>query len=212
MRKILFSNLGIKIISVILAVLMWIYVTYRGQSEIAVDAPISFKNVPKGMELLRVSAKSATLNLRGQERLLKSLRPMDINVVVDLSNARRGETTYYLDKNTVVVPGTTDIVRVEPTSVRVVLDEAAVKTLPVKASIVGAPDKGFKIVSVDVVPPAVTVRGAKTELSRIAVLRTETIDVTGFDTDLRETVRLNINGRNIKTATPEVAVSIAIRR
>ena len=81
------------------------------QSEIAIDVPIGFKNMPKGLELLRESAKVVALNLRGQERLLKSLKPMDINVVIDLSNAKRGESTYYLDKNAVVVPGTVDILR-----------------------------------------------------------------------------------------------------
>jgi len=212
MKKILFNNFGIKILSVALAISMWIFVTYRGQSEMAVDVPIGFKNVPKGLELLRESAKTVTLNLRGQESLLKSLRPMDINVVIDLSNAKRGESTYYLDKNAVVVPVTVDILRVEPTSVRVVLDESMVKTLPVKASIIGAPEKGFRIVSVDVKPSAVTVEGAKTELARIAVLRTEAVDVAGFDSDIRETVRLNTNGRNIRTRTPEVTVSIGIKR
>jgi len=212
MKKILFSNPGIKILSVVLAISMWIFVTYRGQSEMAVDAPIGFKNVPKGLELLRESAKSVALNLRGQERLLKSLKPMDFNVFVDLSNAKRGETTYYLDKNAVIVPGTVDILRVDPTSVRVVLDESMVKTLPVKASVIGAPEKGFRIASADVKPSVVTVEGARTELERIAVLRTEAIDVTGFDSDIRETVRLNINGRNIRTRTPEVTVSIGIRR
>src|SRR5208282_887738 len=212
MKKILFSNLGIKVLSVVLAISMWIFVTYRGQSEMAVDVPIGFKNVPKGLELLRESAKVATLNLRGHERLLKSLKPMDINVFVDLSNAKRGETTFYLDKNAVVVPGTVDILRVEPTSVRVVLDESMVKTLPVKASIIGAPEKGFRIASADVKPSVVTVEGARTELERIAVLRTEAVDVSGFDSDINETVRLNINGRNIRTRTPEVAVSITIKR
>ncbi len=212
MKKMLFSNLGIKILSVVLAISMWIFVTYRGQSEMAVDVPIGFKNVPKGLELLRESSKVVTLNLRGHERLLKSLRPMDINVGIDLSNAKRGETTYYLDKNAIVVPGTLDILRVEPASVRVVLDESVVKTLPVKASIIGAPEKGFRIVSVDVKPSAVTVVGARTELSRIAVLRTEAVDVAGFDSDITETVRLNINGSNIRTRTPEVTVRIAIKR
>ena len=212
MKKLLFSNPGIKILSLVLAISMWIFVTYRGQSEMAVDAPIGFKNVPKGLELLRESAKTVTLNLRGQESLLKSLRPMDINVVIDLSHAKRGETTYYLDKNAVIVPGTVDILRVEPTSVRVVLDESMVKTLPVKASVIGSPEKGFRIVSVDVKPSAVTVEGAKTELERIAVLRTEAVDVSGFDSDIRETVRLNINGRNVRTRTPEVTVNIAIKR
>ncbi len=212
MKKILFSNISIKILSVVLAISMWIFVTYKGMSEMAVDAPIGFKNVPKGLELLRESAKTATLNLRGHERLLKSLRPMDINVVIDLSNAKRGEATYYLDKNAVIVPGTVDILRVEPTSVRVVLDESMVKTLPVKASIIGAPEKGFRISSVDIKPSAVTVEGARTELAGMAVLRTEAVDVAGLDSDIRETVRLNINGRNIRTRTPEVTVSIAIKR
>jgi YbbR domain-containing protein len=212
MKKILFSNLGLKILSVLLAILMWIFVTYKGMSEMAVDAPIGFKNVPKGLELLRESAKTATLNLRGHERLLKSLRPMDINVLVDLSNAKRGETTYYLDKNAVIVPGTVDILRVAPTSVRVVLDESMVKTLPVKASIIGAPERGFRIISVDVKPSTVTVEGARAELATMAVLRTEAVDVSGLDSDIRETVRLNINGRNIRTRTPEVTVSITIKR
>src|SRR5208283_829099 len=212
MKKILFSNPGLKILSVVLAISMWIFVTYRGQSEMAVDVPIGFKNMPKGLELLRESAKMVALNLRGQERLLKSLKPMDINVVIDLSNAKRGETTYYLDKNAVIVPGTVEILRVEPTSVRVVLDESMVKTLPVKASILGSPEKGFKIALVDVKPAAVTVEGARTELAGMAVLRTEAVDVTGLDADISETVRLNINGRNIRTRTPEVTVSIVINR
>ena len=212
MKKIIFSNLGLKVLSVVLAISMWIFVTYRGQSEMAVDAPIGFKNVPKGLELLRESAKTVTLNLRGNERLVKNLRPMDISVVIDLSNAKRGETTYYLDKNAVVVAGTVDILRVEPTSVRVVLDESMVKTLAVKASITGAPENGFRIASVEVKPSAVTVEGARSELSRIAVLKTEDIDVSGFDSDIRETARLNINGRNVRTRTPEVTVSIAIKR
>lgn len=212
MKKALFSNLGIKIVSLVLAVLMWVFATYRGQAEMAVDVPIGFKNMRKDLELLRTSAKIATLNLRGEDRLLKSLRPMDISVVVDLANAKRGETTCYLDKNDVIVPGTVDVLRVEPTSIRVVLDEAMAKTLPVKASIVGIPEKGFKIVSVDVKPSAVVVEGAKTELAKIAVLRTEAIDVTGLDSDITETVKLNTNGKNIRTTTPEVTVSISIRR
>ena len=111
MRKIFFSKPGIKIFSVLLAVSLWIFVTYKGQTEMAIETPISFKNIPRGMELLRQSAKTVTLNLRGHERLLKSLRPIDISVVVDLSKAKKGETTYYLDKKSIIIPGTAEILR-----------------------------------------------------------------------------------------------------
>jgi YbbR domain-containing protein len=212
MRKMLFSKLGIKVLSVVLAVSLWIFVTYKGQTEMAIEVPISFKNVPRGMELLRQNARTVTLNLRGHERLLKSLKPVDISVVLDLSKAKIGETTYYLEKSNVIVPGTVEILRLEPSSVRVALDESLVRTIPVKASVVGTPEKGYRIASVDVKPSSVTVEGARSELQGIAVLRTEAIDVTGLDSGITETVRLNTGGRNIRPTTPEVAVSIAIKR
>ena len=86
----------------------------------------------------------------------------------------------------------------DPSSVRVVLDETLVKTIPVRATIIGTPEKGFRIVSVSVKPSSVTVEGARTDLQRIPVLRTEDIDVTGLDSDITETVRLNTNGRNVR--------------
>lgn len=212
MKKVLFGNAGTKVLSVILAISLWIFVSYRGQTEMALDVPIAFKNVPKGLELLRESAKVVTLNLRGHERLLKSLRPVDISVIIDMSKAKRGENMYFLDKNSITLPRPADILRIEPTSIRVVLDESVVKTLPVKVSVTGTPEKGFKVVSVDVKPSSVTIEGSVTELSRLAVLRTEAIDVTGLDSDIRESVRLKTDGSNIRTKTPEVMVSIDIRR
>lgn len=212
MKKMLFGNAGLKVFSVILAISLWIFVTYRGQTEMAVDVPIAFKNVPKGLELLRESAKLVTLNLRGHERLLKSIRPIDISIVIDMSKAKRGENIYFLDKNSIVLPRPADILRIEPTSIRVVLDDTVSKTLPVKASVIGTPEKGFRVVSVEVKPSSVTVEGSRTELARLAVLRTETIDVTGLDSDIRESARINTNGKNIRTKTPEVAISIDIRR
>ncbi|MBI3592490.1 MAG: hypothetical protein HY099_03260 [Nitrospirae bacterium] len=212
MKKIIFSNIGIKILSVVLALSTWIFVTSRGQTEMAVDAHIGFKNVPKGLEILRENVKTVSLNLRGHERLLKSLRPMDIGVVIDLSNARKGEATYYFDKGNVVAPRSVEILRMEPTSVKVTLDESISKVVPVKASFTGRPENGYKIASIEVKPSSVRIEGAKTELARIAVLRTETIDITGLDTDIMQNVRLNTNGRNIRTKTLEVTLNIRIKK
>jgi len=54
--------------------------------------------------------------------------------------------------------------------------------------------------------------GAKTEIARISLLRTEAIDVTGMDSDMTQNVRINTNGRNIRTKASEVTVKINIRR
>lgn len=208
----MFSNAGLKVLAAALAIAMWFFVTYRGQSEMAMEAPIVFKNVPKGLELQRESAKSVVLTLRGHERLLKGLRPASIGVVVDLANAKRGEATFSLDRSSITTPRTVDILRVEPNQVKVLLDESASKTVPIKVPLVGIPEPGYRIAAVGVQPSSITIEGAKSELGRIAVLRTEPVDVTGLDADFRQSVRLNPNGRNIRLPFSDVAVSILIKR
>lgn len=212
-KKGIFSNMGIKILSVAIAISLWIFVTYRGQSEIVIDVPLEFKNVPKNLELLRQTAKQISLNISGHERFLKALRPADIRVFVDLSNAKKGESVYYLDKdNNIISPRIVKVVRMEPTSVKITFDESISKTVPVKAYIVGSPETGYRIKSVDVIPSSVEIEGAKREVAMIALLRTEPVDITEIDSDIIQNVRLNTNGRNIRTKVSEVTVKITIRK
>ena len=211
MKKKILGNIGLKMLSVALAISLWFFVTYRGQSEMGLDAPIEFKKVPKGMELLRQNIKSVNLNIRGHERMLKNLRPMDVRVLIDMSDAKKGENEFYFDKADIVIPRTIKVLRMDPTYIRVVLDESVSKVLPVKVPLIGSVEKGYRIKALSVNPQYVTVEGAKAEVQRIAVLRTEPIDITGFDSDVSQDVRINTNGINIRTKTPEVNVKILIR-
>jgi YbbR domain-containing protein len=211
-KKGIFSDMGLKILSVALAMSLWFFVTYRGQSEMAIDAPIEFKNVPWGLEILRQSIKRVSLNISGHERLLKALRPMDVRVVIDMSDAKKGEAVYYFDRDNVIIPRTIKVQRIEPVSVKMTLDESTSKTVPVKAYVVGAPEKGYRIKSIEVKPSVMEIEGAKTEIARISLLRTEAIDVTGMDSDMTQNARINTNGRNVRTKASEVTVKINIRR
>jgi hypothetical protein len=58
----------------------------------------------------------------------------------------------------------------------------------------------------------VEVEGAKTELEKVALLRTEPLDITGLDSDIVQNVRLNTNGRNIRMKISEVKVEVHINR
>ena len=212
MKKGILNNLGLKVVTVLMAIAMWFFVTYRGQTEMSIDTPICFKNIPGGLELLRENVKSVSLNIRGHEKLLKSLKPMDIGVIVDLSNGKKGEVTYYIDKDSIVAPRAVEVLRVEPASVRVTLDESASKVVPVKASLIGKPETGYRVASMSVSPSSVMIEGAKTELARIAVLRTEPIDITDLDTNIVQNVKINTGGRNIRPKKSEVTLNVVIKK
>jgi YbbR domain-containing protein len=212
MKKILLSDTGLKIFSVVLAASLWFFVNYRGQSEMVVDVPVEFKNMPDGLELLKQNIKKVSLSISGHEGILKRLRPMDLRAAIDLSNARKGEAVYHFDSSSITVPRTIKVLRFDPTSIKASLDESVSKTVHVKPYVSGMPAKGYRIRSIEVKPSLIKIEGAKTEVGRIAVLWTDTIDITDFDADSTQSVRLNTNGRNIRAESSEVSVDIKIEK
>jgi YbbR domain-containing protein len=206
------GNLGLKALSVLLAVSLWFFVTYRGQSEMALEAPLEFKNIPKGLELLKYNTKKVGLNIRGHERILQGMRPMDVRVGVDLSSAKEGEADYQFNKEDVVLPRGLKVLRMEPLSVRVALDQTVTRVVPVKAYVVGTPERGYRTRSVEVKPQTLTVEGARAEVSKVSLLRTEPIDITGLDSDLMQDFKVNIDGKNIRLSASEVSVTIRLAK
>ncbi len=211
-KKKFFSDIGLKTLSVFLAISLWFFVTYRGQTETVVDAPIEFKNIPKGLEILKQNIKKVSLNIRGHERTLRSLGPSDIRVVVNLLNAKQGEADYYFSPDNIVRPRAIKILRMEPTYAKVTLDESVSKFVVVKPYVVGTPDLGYQVVSATAEPSTVKVEGPRTEVARINMLRTEPVDISGLDTNITQEVRINTNGKSIRISAAEVTVKINLKR
>jgi YbbR domain-containing protein len=212
LKETLFGNIAFKLLSLAIAISLWFFVTYRGQSETTVEAQLEFKNIPQGLEILKQNIKKVTINIRGHESILTALKPSDVRVVVDLSNGKSGESTYYFDTNDVKSIKNIKILRIDPSSVRVTLDELMSRQVQVKPYIIGQPAKGFEIKKITVNPPTVPVEGAATEITRLLTLRTEPLDVTGLDADISQTVRVDANGRNVRIKASEVVVKVAIGR
>jgi len=212
MKKILLGNIGFKLLSVAIAVSLWFFVTYRGQSETTVDAQLEFKNIPQGLEILKQNIKKTAVSIRGHESILDALKPSDIRVVVDLANGKLGEASYYFDINDVKSIRNIKALRTDPSYVRVTLDQSVIKQVPVKPYIVGQPAKGFEIKKITIDPMTVAAEGAASEMARLWTLRTEPLDVTGLDSDISQSVRIDPNGRNVRVKTSDVMVKVAIGR
>jgi hypothetical protein len=69
----LFENFGLKISAVLIAVFLWFFVTSRGQSEISLEAPIEFKDIPVDLGISSSSARPSRFD-QGQERFMKRQR------------------------------------------------------------------------------------------------------------------------------------------
>jgi len=210
--SILFENLWLKIAALVLAVLLWIFVSAKGQTEISLDVQIDYINVPKGLEISKRSAKTAVVVLRGHESLLKNVRQGDVRIAVDMGKAKEGEGVFSIRKDDVAAPRAASVVKIEPSSVKVVVEHVVVKEVPVRPVLSGSPEIGYSVRSVELKPKDVTIEGAASEVNKVTYLKTEPIDITGLAEDLRQEAEIALSGRNIRTGTDKVNVVIRVVR
>jgi len=210
MKKIFLENLGLKIAAVLLSIVLWLFVTSRGQSEISIDVALEFKNIPSGLEMVNHSMKTISLSIKGQERLIKNIKPSDIMVSVDLSKARKGEGIYYINREDIKLPHAITVTNINPSSVKVMTEETVSKTVKVSPVITGEPERGFYIKSVDVVPQYVVIEGTQSEIIKVGNIKTEPLDITGFNESFSQDLKLDLTGRNIRSKINNVIVKVVI--
>ncbi|MCS7164127.1 MAG: CdaR family protein [Thermodesulfovibrio sp.] len=211
-RRFLSENLTFKIISIALAIFLWFFVTFKGQTETSLEVPIEFKNTPSGMEILKQNVKKVTISVSARERILKELMQNNVRVVIDLSNVKLGENLIPITKSSVKLPRGIEILRIEPSQIKIYLDEKSQKIVPVKVVLTGNPSKGFYVAAVSSEPSSIKIEGAKRELDRIRVIKTETIDIEGISEDLNIQAKINPEGKIFRTDRDTVYVNIKLRR
>lgn len=210
MKKLLFENFGLKIASVILAVILWILASSRGQSEMFIDVPLEFINVPSGFEMVYTSNKLTTLKVKGPESTIKNIKPTDIQVFIDLEKAKKGESIYYITRDNIQAPYTITILNISPSSVKIKTEEIAVKTVKVVPVITGVPEKGYSVKGIDVVPEKIDITGARSEVRSTKKISTEAFDITGLKETFTQDLKLDKRGKNIRTEPSSVTVTVII--
>lgn len=210
MKKLLSENLGLKISAVLLSLLLWFFVTSRGQSEMSIEVNPEFKNVPAGLGIVNNTTRDVVVTVRGQERLMRNVKPSDVRVFVDLTRAKKGEGTYYIDTNDIKLPYAMTVTNVSPVSLKVKLDETISKTVRVEPVITGTPEDGFYVQIVQVDPRNVVIRGLKTEMRKVKELRTEVLDISGLKETTTQELNIDLGGMNVKPEVSSVRVTVEI--
>ncbi len=114
LRKALFGNWWLKLLSLGLAYALWSAVTYTPVADIGVSVPIELHNLPANLQVAGGFSTRVHLQLRGPENRLRRLTPEQIAVVVDLREATPGKITLHLSAQNVEVPSGIEVVRILP--------------------------------------------------------------------------------------------------
>jgi len=210
MKGFLTKNIELKVLTLIMSVFLWFFVTARGQSEIILELPVEFENVPARYEILSISNNNISVGIIGRERLIKNLSPKDIHVRLDLKKSKEGESIYYIKPSDIDLPPLVNVGKIEPPYVIVKLQRTMEKTVQVKPVITGTPRKGFVVRSIEVSPASVTVEGLLKTLEQLDHINTEPIDITDADKNMEQYVHLIYKEKEIINRNEMVNVKVII--
>ena len=176
MHKMFRRNLGIKIISFLFAILFWLFVMNQGATDkLIADQTLTIPLVANGLPQNMVVMTQLPLVRVRVQGINPSANIKDIYAQIDLSGGVPGERSYIIKVNT---PPGTNVVDLQPSSIKLLIDSVQQKMIPVVATVTGNPADGYQVGSTLVRPSAVNVRGPSSILSTLDKVTTE-ISVTG---------------------------------
>lgn len=94
LRRTIAHNFSLKLLSLVLAIGLWFTLARNPVTEVAIEVPIIFRNVPDNLGMSYERIPRAQILLRGPERAVRRLQPTDVQAEVDLTGGRPGERTF----------------------------------------------------------------------------------------------------------------------
>jgi YbbR domain-containing protein len=206
-------NWYLKLISLGLAAMLWMFVATEASSEIGMEVPLEYRNIPPQLEITGDTTNMVQVRLRGSSNVIRDISPRDVSTTIDLSKMRTGEKIVPLSPQNVQAPFGAEVVRVNPSSVRFNLERTLTKTVPVVATILGQPTDGFELGSVMVNPSKVEVEGPESRLNTLESIATVPIRLDRRQTHIEQTVDLDVPDPQIRLQHPApVSVRVEVRR
>jgi YbbR domain-containing protein len=185
-------HLGLKIVAVALAALLWLIVAGDHVVERSMRVPLEFRNIPNELEIVGDPPTSVDVRLRGSSSQLARLEPREVIAVLDLTDARPGSRMFHLRNDEVRAPYGVDVAQVIPGTLALDLEKSGRRTVPIMPVLDGEPAPGFVIGKVTIDPNAVEVAGPESRLKQLTGATTEPVTVDGKKEKFTDQVTVGI--------------------
>jgi len=208
----LFGNLGLKALSLAIAVILWYGVSRDSVVERSIRVPVEFQNTPEGLQIVGDAPGSVDVRVRGASSLLSRIEPGDIVAVLDMQTARPGQRMFHVLTDEVRAPAGMEITQVNPPTITVQFERTGARTVRVVPSVDGRPAQGFVIEGISSDPDLVEVVGPESRLELLDQAITEPVVVSNATAPVTDRVTVGVEDGMLRLRTPTTAlVTVDVR-
>jgi YbbR domain-containing protein len=200
-----FRHLGLKVVAIALATLLWLSVAGEHVVERIMRVPLEFRNIPTELEVVGDPPATVDVRLRGSSGLLSRLEGTDVVAVIDLSTARPGSRLFHIRADEVRAPYGVEVAQVVPGTLAIELEKSATRIVPIVPALEGDPAPGYVVGRITSDPATVEIRGPESHVRRLAEAITEPVTVAGSRERVRDVVTVGVADSALRLSQPQSA-------
>ena len=205
------QNLGLKLVSLLMAYLVWAWVVGRAPLVRFEQIPVDLQ-APSGVVVLEFSPATVTVRLQGDPGVVRRINSADVvaRLRVPRVDGRATRTLTIEPENVDGLPSGVDV-QIRDPQVKAVLESAMVKTVRVTPRTSGKVPFGYRVAQLQADPGVVTVRGPVSAVRPLQSVATDEIELSGHSLPFTARATLARSEPHLSFEPEVVRVSIDIQ-
>jgi len=199
-RKEKLAVIAAALFSVVFTTGVWFSLSRGVDTLVTLPIQLEYTKRDLAMEIVKTSVNTVNLELEGSGALIKSIRPDQVQVRLDLSKSKAGPNTFTISRKNISLPPGVVLKGVTPSVVDVELDVLIEKELPVQIDWVGRLPDQFILEEATVEPKTVAIIGGKRMLEKMQTLYTEKVPLDNLEVEGVLTANVALNPASLKFA------------
>ena len=191
MRDFFKKDWVIKVISVLVSIIIWIYVVYfqNPQYETWIKGvPVTRSNMSTDfssgkLKILDSNSDTVNIKVKGTRRTVAKLNNANIKVTADMISVTK-DGNYTLGTNVVFPVSGITIVQKEPYNYEIAVDKVATSKLKIEVKKTGTLKSGYEIDTESITPETVSITAPQSILNTVSKAAV-TVDISGKSSDIR---------------------------
>jgi YbbR domain-containing protein len=200
-----FDHLGLKLVSVALAMGLWMAVAGEETVERGLRVPLELQQFPADLEVQGEAPTLVDVRVRGASGALARVSAGDIVAVLDLHGARSGRRLFQLTPEQVRAPFGVEVVQVAPATIALEFENSSSRRVPIVPSVEGDPAPGFIVGPIATDPSEAEITGPETAVAATTEALTEAVSVAGARDTVTQSVTVGVLNPALRVRHPRLA-------
>jgi YbbR domain-containing protein len=205
-----FRHLGLKVLAIMLASVLWFTVAGEHVVERSLRVPLAVTNLPPSLEIVGDLPESVDVRVRGSAAQLSRLETGDIVAMLDLATARTGSRLFHLRADEVGVPYGIEVAQVNPPTILLSIEKSIQRIVPIVPTTDGDPAPGFEVGRISAEPSTVLVVGPESRVREVGSATTEPVEIDGTSERVRDVVTVGVADSAVRLVEQPLSATVVV--